>query len=261
MKSTLVVKNLSYEKIFSNLSVDFKSNKLNFIAGPNSCGKTTLIKILSKQIHLENTIYYNNKLLENYSSDKIYNLYQTILADDNYYFNYFSVEQIVDELLYKKDNSENAINLSKKLLSILRLNKYLKYNPNNLDIAVKLKIRIMIALIIKPKFLLIDNLTSYLNKEEKHTILSLLKELSTEITIILTTNNLDDSLYGDNLYILQKTIKLEGTPLEVLVQDNTLNKIGLSLPYMVDLSVKLKDYDLIEKIELDWEKLVNELWK
>ncbi len=261
MKSILSVKNLTYKNLFSNLTIDFKSNNFNIISGPNSSGKTTLIKLLSKKLPSTKEIIYDNELLEKYNSSKIYNLFQTILADENYYFKQTTVENIINSTINKKDNNVNVINLSKKLLIILRLNKHIKDNPNNLEISTKLKLRLLLALIVKPKYLLIDNLTAYLDEEEKDTILTLLKELSTEITIILTTNNLDDTLYANYLYIIKSKVQLEGKPLEVLAQDNTLNKLGLSLPYMVDLSVKLKDYDLIKEIELDWNKLVNELWK
>ena len=43
-------------------------------------------------------------------------------------------------------------------------------------------------------------------------------------------------------------------------EENILNKIGLSLPYMADLSVKLIDYDLLDNIENDIEELVRKLW-
>ena len=54
---------------------------------------------------------------------------------------------------------------------------------------------------------------------------------------------------------------LKGTPLEVLKHDNIINKIGLDVPFMVDLSVKLKDYDLIDGIELDQDRMLDILWK
>ena len=54
------------------------------------------------------------------------------------------------------------------------------------------------------------------------------------------------------MYIISKgKILLEGLPLEVMKEENILNKIGLSLPYMADLSVKLIDYDLLDNIEND----------
>ena len=40
-----------------------------------------------------------------------------------------------------------------------------------------------------------------------------------------------------------------------------INKVGLDLPFMIDLTTKLKDYDLIKDIETDKDKLINKLWK
>ena len=50
-------------------------------------------------------------------------------------------------------------------------------------------------------------------------------------------------------------------PLKVLEKDNIINKVDLDLPFMIDLSSKLRDYDLIKEIELDKESLINKLWK
>ena len=64
------------------------------------------------------------------------------------------------------------------------------------------------------------------------------------------------------LYIInESTIILEGEPLSVLVKDNILNRIGLEVPFMIDLSVKLQDYNLLTTTELDMERMVEELWK
>ena len=79
--------------------------------------------------------------------------------------------------------------------------------------------------------------------------------------IIMTISNLEDSLYSDYLYIIDnEKIILKGAPLDVLEKDNILNKLGLELPFMLDLSVKLRDYDLISALELDQERLVDKLW-
>ena len=47
----------------------------------------------------------------------------------------------------------------------------------------------------------------------------------------------------------------------MLQKDNVLNKVGLNLPFMMDLSVKLRDYDLIKNVELDMDRMVGTLWK
>ena len=78
----------------------------------------------------------------------------------------------------------------------------------------------------------------------------------------MITSLLECNLLSDYTYIIDHgEIVLEGNPIEVLEKDNVLNKAGLNLPFMMDLSVKLRDYDLVEEIELDMEKMVNILWK
>ena len=77
----------------------------------------------------------------------------------------------------------------------------------------------------------------------------------------MITSQLECNLLSDYTYIISNgEIVLEGSPLEVLEKDNILNKAGLNLPFMMDLSVKLRDYDLIKQIELDMDRLVDTLW-
>ena len=54
---------------------------------------------------------------------------------------------------------------------------------------------------------------------------------------------------------------MEGKTLDVLKKDNILSKLGLELPFMVDLSLKLQFYELINDIKLDMDDLVVSLWK
>ena len=78
----------------------------------------------------------------------------------------------------------------------------------------------------------------------------------------MTISDLEYSLSSDKLYILNEGIfMLEGDPLSILEKDNILNKIGLKIPFMIDLSVKLRDYDLVKDIELDMDGMVDTLWK
>ena len=82
------------------------------------------------------------------------------------------------------------------------------------------------------------------------------------MTVIISSNTLEISYLFDDIIILDKAkILLSGNPLEVLKEDSLLNKLGLNLPFMVDLSIKLKYYGLVDDIELDMNRMVNKLWK
>ena len=49
--------------------------------------------------------------------------------------------------------------------------------------------------------------------------------------------------------------------LEVLKEDTRINRLGLEIPFMVDLSLKLGFYDLLTNIETDMDRMVDTLWK
>ena len=55
-------------------------------------------------------------------------------------------------------------------------------------------------------------------------------------------------------------IEKEGSVEEILKQDSYLTKIGLSIPIVVELSLKLMSYDLLDKIYFNMEELESSLW-
>ena len=161
----------------------------------------------------------------------------------------------------KKDIWKSNNKIKKKLLN---LTKYEKLNPNELNRNIKIKVLLAIAVIHKPHVLFIDDLCTMMSKAERHEMENILNYLNSveKMTIVMTTNNLEETINCDYLYILDKgKIALEGKPLDILKEDNIINKIGLKIPFMIDLSVKLLDYDLISKMTLDMNGMVNKLWK
>lgn len=56
-------------------------------------------------------------------------------------------------------------------------------------------------------------------------------------------------------------VLMEGNTIEVFQNEQALKRIGITLPFMVELSLLLKDYNLVDKIYLDKESLVQYLWK
>ena len=124
--------------------------------------------------------------------------------------------------------------------------------------------QIALALVNHPQILLLDNIDNYLEVKELENVYNFLRDFREKfgLTVVMTTLDLTQSLYSDYLYIIgEKKILLSGEPITILQRDNIINKTGLSLPFMVDLSVKLRDYDLISNINLDKNRMINEIWK
>lgn len=261
MKKIIKVKNLSYGNILDDINLDFYENKINYISGSNNCGKNTFIKILGGEIDSSDTIFYKDKDISKMSSYEISKTIRKVTMLDKE-FNFTIVNQ---ELLYRIDK----LNLEKEehkkryqyIISLLDLKDMIHMNISDLNDYQRLKLLLAEALITKPKILLLGNVFTYIRKKEQESLILLLKKIK-ELTVIICSNDLSSVLYSDYLHLFHKgKLILSGATIEVLKKDSIINKLGLELPFMVDLSLKLKYYNLVEDIELDMNRMVNHLWK
>ena len=72
----------------------------------------------------------------------------------------------------------------------------------------------------------------------------------------------EEVLYTDYILCLYNGISaIDGKTLDVLKNEQLLKRLGFNLPFMVDMSIQLIDYGMINKIYLNNELMVNKLWK
>lgn len=222
-----IINNLNYNNILNDFSITIKKESFVTIVGPNDCGKTTLLRVLSTNsiaIVIPKEIVFETNTLEN-------------------------------ELLFKNIDI-NKINdkWDKKLLK----KQFSKMTDKEIIIS-----QIILEVESNKDIILIDDISSYFSYKERKKIWNTIKSIlvKKKKIIVYLSILLDDSLDFERLYIMDKgKIVLEDEPLNIIIKDNILNKIGLKLPFMVDLSVKLQDYNLIDSLELDVDRMVDRLW-
>ncbi len=264
--NVIEIVNLSLPYAFQNFNLSLERNKLTTITGPNSCGKTTIIKSITGQIFTDNTIYIFSQELEYYRITEL-NIIMKCLIPQEYYFTEDTVfQEIKDSLSNLELPAAIKQKKAKEIIKQLNLTKVQNLNPNELPENIKIKIQLAKHLLQSPKILLLDDILVGMSKDEKNNIISVLREYQEkmDLTVVMTTSNLEDCINSDYIYVIDNNIvALEGKPLEVLQKDNVLNRIGLELPFMIDLSVKLRDYDLINDVEIDMDidRMVELLWK
>ena len=264
MNNTIAFSNWNFLSLFQNFSLAIKSKTLTSIAGPNNCGKTTLLRALCGQKKMQEDITVLGKKQSTYKITDYSRIvrgvfpleYTPILETVEEELNYAT-----DKLFLRKTEKSKRLREIYKNLSLNKLKKSLIK-----DLTEEEFIRLQLALTIAemPKIMVIDDISVYIGKEEMKKIVEYFKELIKEygITIVMTTSRLDDTMSSDELVILSENqVVLQDKPLDVLQKDNILNKVGLQVPFMIDLSVKLKDYNLIDNIELDMDRMVDILWK
>jgi ABC-type cobalamin/Fe3+-siderophores transport system ATPase subunit len=256
MKYAVEISNFFYENLFEDLTMNIEMNKFITLSSPNNCGKTTLIRILNREIITKSDIKVLGYPINDYSIDEYSSLVQCVIPNEK-----ITTLKSVEEELKSTNASSDMIEW---IFSGLKMKKIRNKRIDNLNQEDFIKYQLSVAIAKTPRILLIDSISPYFSDIEMKEIIRFLKEvhLKYPITIIYTTLDLEESILTDYLYIINdKKIALEGFPIQVLQKDNIINKIGLNIPFMVDLSVKLRDYNLIEDIELDKNRLVDLLWK
>lgn len=255
--SNIKIKNLQFSyddhQIFNNLTFTLRKDKTLSIIGEAGSGKTTLLKILNGELSFLGEVKVNDKKVFDKSDIAI------VYKDYNYY-----CKKVKDELVYHLNKSFLDIEEIKlrlrELNNFFDLSEIIESEISTLDLNNKTLIKILSIALLKPVYIALDDLLSNLNSRTKILLLNYLN--SCNILLINVTSNMEEILYTDYVLCLYEGISaIDGKTLDVITNEKLLKRLGFSLPFMVDLSLQLRDYDLLNKVYLNKESMVRDLWK
>ncbi|MGL5973425.1 MAG: ATP-binding cassette domain-containing protein [Oscillospiraceae bacterium] len=181
--------NKEYKKneIFSNVTVSFPKDKINFILGKNGTGKTTLFKCI---LNLEN---FNGTINMGYTENlKIFCIYD----DTPFYKNLTGLQNI--------DLFQDTYKTKNKIEQNLLPNETLNKKVSSYSYGQKKKLAIIIAELINPDILLLDEVSNGLDYETIMYLKKNLKKFKENKTILMTGHQLDfyEELV-ENLYLIK----------------------------------------------------------
>ena len=256
------INNLNYLG-FNNISLSFEKGKIYFVVGGSKSGKTTLLNIFSSIILIENILVLDNVMLNKNTRGEYLKKIGIVEKVNN---NSFYLDSVLDELLYP------LINLGySKEKSLLIINEYLKifgmkYLINNkikkLDIYEKQKLLIVISLLHRPSILLIDNALEIFSESDALDILNNLKKLCDDyLTVVYFSNNLNYAKYAYKIELLSNYQYVgEYDYIDIFENDKVFYDNDIEIPFINDLSNKLKIYNLIDKNYDDMKSMVDDIW-
>ena len=245
--------------IFKGLNFTLRKGKNLSIIGTSACGKTTLLKILNNELSYEGFVSVDDIEITQESFSKLTKKIAVVFRNTS-----FINEIVKDELRFSLENmnlSPIEINESiKELNEFFGINKILNKAIDSLSKNDKILIKILSYALIEPVYLALDDLLCELDYRTKILLINYLNYKN--ILLINVTTKMDDVLYTDYVLCLYDGISaIDGKTLDVLENEKLLKRLGLSLPFFVDLSIQLKLYGLINKVYLNKEAMVKNLWK
>ncbi len=271
MKEIIKVENLyfSYDNkilAINKLSLDIYEHEWVCIIGHNGSGKSTLSKLLIGLLEpLRGSVDVYGKRL---SEETVYDIRRDIGIVFQNPDNQFVGTTVLDDIAFGMENQQISREEMKiridKFTKKVKMNEFLSSEPHMLSGGQKQRVAIAGALALDSKVLIFDESTSMLDPQGRDDIVSLIKELKTDgdKTIISITHDLNEAMLADRIIVMKNgQVVRSGTPNEILQDEILMKDCGLDVPMTVKLSQKLKEHEILDKLFVKQEDLVNALWE
>lgn len=220
--------------VLKGIDLEIKPAEKVALIGPSGSGKTTIIRLL---MTLENptsgTIEVDGKNLWHMEKNN-----ELVPANEKYlrnvrgdigmvfqHFNLFPHMTVLENCMVapmnvKKESKEIARKNALEMLDKVGLSEKVDLYPSQLSGGQKQRVAMARALVMKPKIMLFDEVTSALDPELVGEVLEVIRELANDgdMAMILVTHEMDFALdIADRVVFLNEgVIEADGTPDEII---------------------------------------------
>ena len=269
MRNVINVSNVSvmYEDkvVIRNVSFDISSNSFVAIVGLNGSGKSTLIKVMAGLIKYNGYININGYVMDDINVNNIRQGMAVVMDDIE---SQFMGETVFEDLIFNMENlmySDKDIEKRVEYISeLFGLKDLLDVEVKYISNSERQLVSIAASLMASPSILLLDDCFHQLSVIDKKRVLNILKKYrkDNKISIIMVTHNMEDVMYADRVMVINKgEIISDGSVISTFKNRSLMEKNGLKVPFVIDLSMRLMDRGVIDHVYLDMGKLVRDLWK
>jgi len=265
----LTIKDLTFsydgkKDIIQDVSFCVGKGKYITIIGQNGSGKSTIAKLIVGLLEKkEGSIYVDGIEQKEENLSSIRNKVGIVFQNPD---NQFIGSTVRDDIAFGLENQCMDPNLMDDVIlhfaQEVNMVDFLDKEPMRLSGGQKQRVAIAGVLAMAPELLVFDEATSMLDPLGKKEINELIKKIHDEkqLTIISITHDIEEVVHSDQVIVLDEgKVVLNGTPEEVLQQEELLVKLQLDVPFAYKLSKSLQKQGLKVKSHIDMEGLVDEL--
>ncbi len=268
MKQAIKVTKLRFSygqnEVIHGINFQVAKGKIATLIGNTGGGKTSLVKLLIGLEEGQGQIELLGENLEALSTP-LEQIIRVVFASSYQTFRAKNVKNILMHPLKNMNLKEEEINIYLgDIVALFKIEHLLSKNPKELTKEEASIIAIATALVTKPQILILDDAFIHMGAIAKKRIFRILKQLNRKnhLTIFNVTHDVNDILYGDYVILLyQGKVVLKGDVADVIKSEKILKKYHYELPFMAELSDKLRYYNVIEETILDMNRMVSTIWK
>lgn len=225
-----IYKGINGTAILKDINLKVEPSKITCLIGPSGCGKSTALSCLSLLTNPNKGIVSVDGQEFNFNNGK--NGYKnfpypkvSVVFQGLFLFPHLTNE--INILLPLKEQRITAPDFD-SIIDMLNIREVLKKFPNECSGGEKQRVALARQILLKPKYLLLDEVTSALDVETVNTvanILTVLKNNGTGILLVTHMINLAKKI-SDDFYFIDKGVMIEEGNIEQLKKPQTerLNK-------------------------------------
>ena len=176
IKTINLSKKYKKNTLYENVNITFESNKISFLLGKNGSGKTSLIKCIFDLEKYEGDILFDDGRASEVGKECF-----VVWDDAPFYIELTGLQNI--EVLTENICSKSEIN--ERAIKYLGMD-VLKRKVKSYSYGQKKKLALIIVDILKPKYLVMDEISNGLDYESMCELKKQIKLWSKDMTIILT---------------------------------------------------------------------------
>ncbi|GAB6168615.1 ATP-binding cassette domain-containing protein [Clostridium carnis] len=202
--------NINNSSILKGINLEINKGEFVFITGPSGSGKSSLLKLMGDLISPTNgTILYKDKEYFSYKPEELRKMI-SYCNQTPYLFGQTVKENL--EFPYKIRKQEVDYGRIKELFKLINLkDDYLNKGVNDLSGGERQRIALIRNVIFNPEILLLDEVTSALDEENKRLIEILIREVNKlGITVVWVTHDIEQTKRFNSRLIKINSGKLEG---------------------------------------------------
>lgn len=255
----------SEDYVLEDISVDIPQGQFVCVLGANGSGKSTFSKLINALLLPDK----GNVSVDGLVTSNADNTFQIRSKAGSVFQN--PDDQIVASLV-ENDVAFGPENLGipnpelrervEAALAQVGLTGFEKRETNALSGGQKQRVAIAGVLAMEPQILIFDEASAMLDPRGRRGLMRVCKELNAQgMTTVMITHYMEEAAQADRILVLREgRIALDGTPEEVLTQDEMLRSLNLDIPFATQLSRLLQDRGIDIPTFVDREPLKEALW-
>lgn len=236
------------------------------IIGHNGSGKSTLAKHMNGLYQpRQGTVWVDG--LDTKNQQEIWKIRQRVGMVFQNPDNQFVAPTVLDDVAFGLENlgvpREDMMGRMEQALRQVGMWEYRDREPHRLSGGQKQRVGIAGVLAMRPRLIVLDESTAMLDPQGRKEVIQTVSRLREEgITVVNITHYLEEALSSDRVLVMNAgEVLMQGTPRDIFQQVEVLKKIGLDVPFSVELAMRLRKRGFaIDEEVWHTRQLVERLW-